>query len=81
MNIHIERIGEVSALVYTHKAQKATVWRVYLLSEVPEHQRERALIKQERIASKRNCVVKTVELDRPPWEVDALFGKHERKSV
>jgi len=44
-----------------------------------EHQRERALIKQERIANKRNCVVRTVELDRPPWEVDALFGNLERK--
>ena len=75
MNIHIERIGEVSALVYTHRAQGITVWRVYLLSEVPEHQRERALIKQERIASKRNCVVRTVEVPHPPWEVDCLVGR------
>ena len=74
MNIHIERIGEVSALVYTHRAQKVTVWRVYLLSEVPEHQRDKAKQKQDRIASKRNCAVKTVEVPHPPWEADCLVG-------
>ena len=75
MNIHIERIGDVSALVYTHRAHGLQVWKVYLLSDVPEHQRERALIKQERIASKKNCVVRTVEVPHPPWEVDCLVGK------
>lgn len=75
MNVHIEKIEGLSALVYTHRAQKATVWRVYLLSEVPEHQRERARIKQERIATKRNCTVKTVEVPHPPWEVDCLVRR------
>lgn len=43
------------------------------MSEVPEHQRERAKEKQDRIANKRNCVVRTVEVPHPPWEVDALL--------
>lgn len=75
MNIHIEKIEGFSVLVYTHKTHGSTLWKVYLLSDVPAERREQALEKQERIANKRNCIVKTVEINRPPCTVDVLIGR------
>lgn len=75
MNVHIEKIGDLGVLVYTHKAHSITQWRTYLLSEVGALWYDRAKAKQERIARKRHCMVKQVELDRPPWVADVLINE------
>lgn len=79
MNVYIEKIEGFSALVYTHKANGLNQWRVYTLAEVPDDRKAQALGKQEKISSKRNCTVKTVEISRPPWTIDVLTGNAKGK--
>lgn len=62
-----------------HKAHAVIQWKVYTLAEVPAERQEQALVKQERIANKRNCTVKTVEINRPPWAIDVLIGNAKGK--
>lgn len=74
MNVYIVKIEGLSALVYVHKAHNVTQWKVHTLAEVPKERQEQALAKQQRIAHKRNCAVKTVEINRPPWTIDVLVA-------
>jgi hypothetical protein len=78
MNIYIDKLDGLSILVYAHRANDLRQWKVYTLAEVPESRKEQARVKQERIASKRNCIVETVEINRPPWTVDVLVSIKER---
>lgn len=77
MNIHIKKIESFSVLGYTHRAHGVQQWKVYTLAEVPDDRKAQALAKQKRIASKRNCRVETIEINRPPWTVDVLVGIKE----
>lgn len=74
VNVYIVKIEGLSALVYVHKAHNVTQWKVHTLAEVPKERQEQALAKQQRIAHKRNCAVKTVEINRPPWTIDVLVA-------
>jgi len=78
MNVYIEKIEGLSTLVYMHKAHGVTQWKVHTLSQVPAERQAQALVKQEKVAIKRNCTIQTMEINRPPWTVDVLVAVKEQ---